>query len=135
MELDINNPNVKPRPVLVIETNNKRLYASLEENPTSEDFISKLASQTIEIQMLDFKEFEKVGDLPFEVVRNDNSYIYVKAGDIVIYEGKKISIHYDTNRWQLSKLGSVNNIKSGRDILDVFGDKDAVAKIHLEWQE
>jgi len=134
MELDINNPNIKPRPVLVVEVNKKRLYASLEENPTSEDFISKLASKSLEIPMSDFKEFEKVGDLPFEVVRTDDAYVYVKAGDIVIHEGKTIIISYDTNRWQFSKLASIN-VKNGREILDFFGEKDAVVKFFLEWQE
>lgn len=134
MELDINNPNIKPRPVLVIEVNNKRLYASLEDNPTSEDFINKLASNSIEIPMSDFKEFEKVGELPFAVVMNGDSYLYVKAGDVVIHEGKTIIISYDTNRWQFSKIASID-VKSGKEILDVFGEKDSIVKFYLEWQE
>lgn len=84
--------------------------------------------------MRDFKEFEKVGDLPFEVVMNGDSYIYVKVGDIITYEGNTIIISYDTNRWQFSKLATIN-VKSGKEILDILGEKDVVMKFYLKWQE
>ena len=59
--------------------------------------------------MSDYGSFEKVGDLPQSLPRNDETITTV-PGDIILYQGSKITIYYDENTWDFTKLGHIDNI-------------------------
>ena len=44
----------------------------------------------------------------FSLPTNDKN-ITTKAGDLILYQGNQITLYYDTNSWNFTKLGKVQN--------------------------
>ena len=53
-----------------------------------------------------YGSFEKDGPLGTTLPRNDTQ-ITTTAGDIILYQGNQITIYYDTNSWNFTRLGKV----------------------------
>ena len=105
-----------------ISVNEKVLSATLVDNSSSRALIEKLKDGDITIDMEDYGNFEKVGTLGFSLPRNDES-ITTSPGDIILYQGNKITIYYDKNTWNFTKLGEIDNISS-QELKDILGDGD-----------
>ena len=124
---------IQPVPTLVIETNDIRFYASLEDNSSAQALVEKLSTGEIEIDMHDYGGFEKVGELPWTLPRNDVS-ITTKPGDILLYQGNQLTIYYDENTWSFTRLAALDGVTK-EELLDVFGDGDVTVKLWVEWTE
>ena len=122
-----------PIPTLVIACNGKMLYASLDDNGSAKAFAEKLSAGVIEVHMHDYGSFEKVGTLPWSLDRNDAT-ITTAPGDVILYNGNQITIYYDRNNWNLTRLGRIGNVKK-EDLLEFFGDGNATVKFWVEWSE
>ncbi len=107
-----------------ILVNDKELILRLLDNSSSEAFVSKLKENDLTINASDYGNFEKVGDLGFSLPTNDQ-YISVKAGDLILYQGDKISLYYDENNYSFTKLGYVINM-SENDLKELLGKKEDV---------
>lgn len=103
-----------------ISVNDKVLSATLVDNSSSRALIEKLKDGDITIDMEDYGNFEKVGSLGFSLPRNDK-YITTSPGDIILYQGNMITIYYDKNSWNFTKLGKIDNISS-QELKDILGD-------------
>ena len=57
--------------------------------------------------MHDYGSFEKVGPLGTTIPRNDED-ITTTPGDVILYQGNQITIYYDENRWDFTKLGHID---------------------------
>ncbi len=125
---------VRPLPELVIEANGTRFYADFEDNPSAEAFCEWLSREgPITVEMHDYGDFEKVGDLPQEFPRSDAS-ITTKPGDVILYQGKQITIYYDENTWNFTKLARIEG-KTREALLEVFGEGDLAVTFWVEWGE
>ena len=124
---------VKSTPVLVIEVNGKQFYATPENNPSAKAFIEQLNSGGIEVEMHDYGGFEKVGQLPWELPGSDED-ITTKPGDVILYQGDQITIHYDRNTWNFTRLARIGSVTKER-LLEAFGDGDVTVSFWLEWSE
>ena len=91
-----------------IEVNGKTLKANIVNNSSGDGFLNLLKKGPVKIKMKDYGNFEKVGDLPENLPTNDKNYT-TKPGDIILYLGKHITIYYDTNTWDFTKLGEIEN--------------------------
>ena len=91
-----------------IEVNGKTLKANIVKNSSGDAFINLLKKGPLKINMKDYGNFEKVGDLPESLPTNDQNYT-TKPGDIILYLGKHITIYYDTNTWDFTKMGEIEN--------------------------
>ena len=80
-----------------------------ENNSSASAFIDLLRKNDLTIEMHDYGNFEKVGTLGFSLPRNDKR-ITTKPGDVILYQGNQITIYYDVNSWNFTKLGEVQNI-------------------------
>ncbi|MCR5400899.1 MAG: hypothetical protein K6E78_04810 [Treponema sp.] len=58
--------------------------------------------------MTDYGNFEKVGFLGTCLPRNDR-HITTSAGDIILYQGNQITIYYDKNSWNFTRIGKVDS--------------------------
>ena len=74
--------------------------------------------------------FEKVGSLGFNLTRNDQQ-ITTEAGDIILYQGNQFVIYYDTNSWNFTKLGYIDNINQ-EGLKQILGRGNVTVVLSLE---
>ena len=111
-----------------------RYYSiELENNSSAEAFLEKIKKNPLTVDMQDYGSFEKVGDLPWSLPTNDEK-ITTKPGDIILYQGNKITIYYDENTWNFTKLGSINGV-TGEDLKETLGDGNDTVEFSVEWTE
>ena len=115
--------------ILYIKIGNSVLEAELADNSSAEALLQKLEENDITIQMSDYGNFEKVGELGISLVTNDEQ-ITTEAGDLILYQGNKFVIYYDTNSWNFTRLGKIKNI-SQDELKSVLGDGDVTAVLTL----
>ena len=85
------------------------LTAMLAENSSATAFYQLLKKGPLTVDMHDYGSFEKVGSLGTSLPRNDTQ-ITTAAGDIILYQGNQITIYYDTNSWNFTRLGKVDGV-------------------------
>lgn len=129
--LDNSSPNneLEEAMKIYIKINDQILRANLENNSSAEAFVEKLQDGDITIEMHDYANFEKVGNLGFSLPTNDVN-ITTSYGDIILYQGNQITIYYDTNTWNFTKLGKIENV-SQKELIDILGDGDVVVTFSL----
>ena len=91
-----------------ISANGKDFPSTLSNNSSGESFYNFLKKGPLTINMSDYGNFEKVGDLHQKFPTNDKQYT-TKPGDIILYLGNKITIYYGTNSWDFTLLGKIDN--------------------------
>ena len=94
---------------IAIEVNGHTLTATLAENTSAQALLELLREAPITIEMQDYGNFEKVGSLGAALPRNDEQ-ITTQAGDLILYQGNQLTIYYDTNTWNFTRLGKIDNI-------------------------
>ena len=107
---------------IIIEVNGKKLTVSLEDNSSTIALVEKLDEQDIIVEAHDYGDFEKVGELGFSLPRNDTQ-ITTKAGDLILYQGNQLSLYYDVNSWNFTKLGEIKNT-STKELKELLGSGD-----------
>ena len=120
-------------PTLVIAANGHVFYANPADNSSAEAFRNKLSTGPIEVQMQDYGHFEKVGDLPWTLERNDER-ITTEPGDVILYQGNKVTIYYDRNTWEFTRLAKIEDV-SREELLTAFGEGDVTVRFWVEWSE
>ena len=130
---DLSNPAVEPVPTLAIEVGDKLFYAALEGNSSAETFVEKLSEGPVTLELHDYGNFEKVGPLPWELPRNDET-ITTKPGDIILYQGSQITIYYDENTWSFTRLARIEG-ETRESLLEALGPSDTAVTLWIEWSE
>ena len=129
----IDDMNMTPQAFPVVSVGDRTFAIELDDNLSADSFLEKLKSDSVEITMQDYGSFEKVGNLPWNLPQNDEN-ITTKPGDLILYQGNKITIYYDENTWDFTKLGRLN--ATDEEIKEVFGGKDDItATFYIEWTE
>ena len=116
-----------------VSIGDRTFYPHLEDNSSAEAFIKHLESGALTVKLSDYGNFEKVGDLPWSLPRNDETITTV-PGDIILYQGNKITIYYDENTWDFTRIGRIEGM-TREELLEVLGDGDVTAVFCLEWYE
>ena len=88
------------------DSGKSELTATLVDNSSATAFYQLLKKGPLTVDMHDYGSFEKVGPLGTTLPRNDTQ-ITTAAGDIILYQGNQITIYYDTNSWNFTRLGKV----------------------------
>ena len=101
------------------------LAATLADNSSAMAFYELLEKEPITIKMNDYGNFEKVGPLGTKLPRNDTQ-ITTQAGDIILYQGNQITIYYDTNSWNFTRLGKVDGVTQA-ELKKILGKGDVTA--------
>lgn len=125
MKSDKENETMK----LYLNVNNRILEASLENNSSVDALIERLKENDITINMEDYANFEKVGSLGFSLPRNDKQ-ITTEPGDIILYQGNSLTIYYDTNSWNFTKIGKIENINQ-KELKEILGKGDVTVTLSL----
>ena len=117
------NNNMSEGFEVIISVNGKEMTADIFKSESGEAFVQLLKKGPLTISMSDYGGFEKVGDLPQPLPRNDET-ITTSPGDIILYLGNKITIYYDKNTYSFTKLGKIRNA-SKEYLLEILGTGDA----------
>lgn len=115
---------------LLIELNGSELTAKFIDNPSSKAFIEKLNEGPLEVELHDYGNFEKVGPLPWDLPRSDTDITTV-PGDIILYQGNQITIYYDENSWNFTRLAAIPDMTT-EDLLAILGDGNVTAIFSLD---
>ena len=115
---------------LKIHVNDTTFTATLEENSSAKAFAEFLAQGDMTLNMHDYGSFEKVADLPRSFPRNDTQ-IDTDAGDIILYQGNSITIYYDKNSWNFTRLARIDNVNKKR-LQQILGKGNVKATFSVE---
>ena len=105
------------------------LTATLADNSSVAALKELLAQKPLTINMSDYANFEKVGPLGTILPRNDEQ-ITTEAGDLILYQGNSFVIYYDTNSWNFTKLGKINNL-TGEQLREILGAGDVTVTLSI----
>ena len=126
----INEENkVEDMGTIYIKVNNQVLNIELEDNLATEKLVEKLKNEDITIKVHEYGGFEKVGDLGFSLPREDKNITTI-PGDLVLYQGNQISLFYDSNSWNYTKLGKIKDVNS-QELKDILGEGDSILTFSL----
>ncbi len=120
-------------PTLVIRANDRTVYATFMDNSSAQALVERLSAGPIEIDLHDYGHFEKVGPLPWGLPRNDET-ITTEPGDVILYQGKEITVYYDQNTWDFTRLAKIENVTKD-DLLSAFGEGDVTVSFSIQWSE
>ena len=117
------------------DSGKSELTATLVDNSSATAFYELLKKGPVTIKMTDYGNFEKVGPLGTKLPRNDTQ-ITTQAGDIILYQGNQITIYYDTNSWNFTRLGKVVSTSSTTTITQaelkkILGKGDVTAVFNI----
>ena len=112
-----------------IEVNGHTLTATLSDNSSSQAFVKMLENGKVTVEMSDYGDFEKVGSLKTTLPRNDE-YITTEPGDLILYQGNSITIYYDVNSWNFTRLGKIDDITQS-ELKNILGKGDVTAVFSL----
>ena len=110
---------------IISGSGNHTIAATLADNSSAVAFYELLQKGDVTVKMHDYGNFEKVGSLPKSLPRNDKQ-ITTEPGDIILYQGNQITIYYDVNSWNFTKLGKVEG-KNQEDLKQILGKGDVTA--------
>ena len=119
----------EPGETLYIKAGGRLLSAELADNSSADALVSLLMDGDITLDMSDYGNFEKVGSLGTELPRNDEQ-ITTEAGDLILYQGSSFVIYYDTNSWNFTRLGKINDI-SQSELKEILGSGDVQVTLSI----
>ena len=111
------------------DSGSHKLTATLVDNSSSTAFYELLKKGPLTVDMHDYGTFEKVGPLGTKLPRNDTQ-ITTQAGDIILYQGNQITIYYDTNSWNFTRLGKVDGVTQA-ELKKILGKGDVTAVFNI----
>lgn len=116
--------------VMKITVGDTTFTATLEDNSSVEALKEILLEGPLTINMSDYGNMEKVGPIGTSLPEN-NEQITTGAGDIILYQGNSLVIYYDTNSWNFTRLGKINDVTQ-EELKEALGNGDITATLTLE---
>ena len=83
--------------------------ATMVSNSSTEAMVAQLQQGDITYEAHDYGNFEKVGALGYTFPEN-NEQINTVPGDLILYQGSNLCIYYDTNSWNFTRIGRLDNM-------------------------
>ena len=83
--------------------------ATLVSNSSTEALVAQLQKGDITYEAHDYGDFEKVGPLGYTFPEN-NTQITTEPGDLILYLGSNLCLYYDTNSWNFTRIGKLDNM-------------------------
>lgn len=117
----LNTPDMNNNQITIKVGESTTLTATLTDNSSAKALLKLLESGPVTINMHDFANMEKVGDLPESLPRND-TYFTAQPGDLVLYLGNQFVIYYDNNTYNFTRLGKVNGNYTGPQMKSILGN-------------
>ena len=113
-----------------VKINDEVFDVKLENNSATQELIKELKKGNVTVNASEYGGFEKVGDLGFSLPANDEN-VETNPGDIVLYQGDKVSLFYGSHSWSYTKLGKIDNVDSNK-LKEVLGSGDVTLEFSLK---
>ncbi len=113
-----------------VKINDNVFDVKLENNSATQEFIKELKKGNVTVNASEYGGFEKVGNLGFSLPTSDEN-IGTAPGDIVLYQGDKISLFYGSHSWSYTKIGKIDNVDSNK-LKEVLGSGDVTLEFSLK---
>lgn len=104
--------------------------AEFADNSSAEALKELLGQGDLTLSMQDYGGFEKVGSLGSRLPQN-NEQITTVPGDVILYQGSSITIYYNTNSWNFTRLGKIENV-SQEELLAALGEGNVEVTFSLK---
>lgn len=104
--------------------------ATLVDNSSTRALKEQLAKGDITVEMEDYADMEKVGSLGISLPRNDRRTT-TGLGDLILYQGHNLVIYYDTNSWNFTRLGKIDNV-DGAQLKSALGEGGVTVTLSLD---
>lgn len=125
---------IKNEVCLLIEINGRQMSAYFANNSSAQALIKKLEEEkSITIKMHDYGGFEKVGELPWQLETNDENITTV-PGDVILYEGDQITIYYDENTWNFTRIAQIKGY-TANELKEFLGEGEVEVTFMLDWMD
>ena len=118
---------------LMIHAGTHTLTAKLEENSSVTALKDLLREQLLTIQMHDYARMEKVGTLGRNLPTNDRP-THAKPCDLILYLGNSFVIYYESNSWNFTRLGRIENV-TPEELRAILGQGDVFVTLELSDSE
>ncbi|MCH5197138.1 MAG: hypothetical protein J1F28_10500 [Oscillospiraceae bacterium] len=112
-----------------IEVSGHTLTAVLADNEAARELAEMIKEAPLTLELNEYGNFEKVGALPQSLPTEDRR-ITTEPGDIMLYQGDKITIYYATNTWSFTPLGKIENTEQDK-LKDVLGKGDVTVVLSI----
>ena len=93
---------------LYLTIGEQTMTATLVDNSSTQALVRALKEAPITYEAHDYGGFEKVGDMGHTFPQN-NQQITTASGDLILYLGSNLCIYYDTNSWNFTRIGRIDN--------------------------
>ena len=107
--------------------------ATLADNSSAQALVELLQEGPLTIEMSDYGNMEKVGPIGQTLPAN-NEQITTEPGDIILYQSNSLVIYYDTNSWNFTRIGKINDVTQ-EELLDALGSGDVSVTFALSDDE
>ncbi len=104
--------------------------ATLAENSSVDALRELMADEPLTLNMSDYANMEKTADLGVTLPQN-NEQMNTQAGDIILYQGRTLTIYYNTNSWSLTPIGKIDDVDA-EELREALGDGDVTVILSLE---
>ncbi len=118
--VETNNNELEKTNMINLQIGEQTLTAELADNTSAQAFAELLREGPVTVQMHDYGNFEKVGPLPTSLPEN-NEQITTEPGDIILYQGNSVTVYYDVNTWNFTRLGKVQGVTQ-QEFKDILGE-------------
>ena len=112
-----------------VKINDEVFDVKLENNSATHELTKELKKGNVTVNASEYGGFEKVGELGFSLPTSDENMGTV-PGDIVLYQGDKISLFYGSHSWSYTKLGKIDNVDSNK-LKEVLGSGNVILEFSL----
>jgi hypothetical protein len=113
-----------------VKINDEVFDVKLENNSATQELVKELKKGNVTVNASEYGGFEKVGELGFSLPTNDEN-IGTNPGDIVLYQGDKISLFYGSHSWSYTKLGKIDDVDSNK-LKEVLGSGNVTLEFSLK---
>ena len=128
--LSLDLPVKEESHLLYIKIGDVTLTATLTDNSSTAALVDLLRQGDVTIDMHDYGNFEKVGELPITLPANDED-ISTEAGDLILYLGHRFVIYYDHNSWDFTRLGKISDVTQA-ELKAILGEGDVTVVLSLK---
>lgn len=130
-ESNLNNENENMETTKIkIKTGETTFTVNLADNSSSRALIKLLENGPVTVEMNDYANMEKVGELPVSLPQN-NRNLHTSPGDVILYLGKYFVIYYGNNDYSLTMLGKIEGEYTGSQLKQMLGSGEITVTLSL----